>query len=98
MIEENTKMEDHLSEEQLDRVTGGTGHVADCPSCNVRLHIVNRVKGYQEHHESLLDAAAIQGDAAAQNEHKKQADLFYKEALKQYEKIIAHGHSDFPGA
>ena len=95
-MEENTKMEDQLSEELLDMVTGGNGPVADCPSCRIRLHIYNTVKARHENHEIRVDIAAIQGNVHAQHNDKGQADAFYKIAQEQYEKIVGHGHSDFP--
>jgi hypothetical protein len=110
MMEENTKMEDQLSEELLDMVTGGTGRAdssgnnvgngraADCPTCSSNLQMYDIAKGLHEGNERQLDAAAIVGNTRAVNSHKRQADLFYKMAQEEHQKIIAHGHTDFPPA
>lgn len=100
-------MEDQLSEELLDTVTGGTrgasssggnGRVEDCRACSFRLHLYNSAKATHEDHETQLDNAAIAGNSNSVNEHKRLADYFYNLARQQHQKIIVHGHVDFPPA
>ena len=95
-MEENIKIEDIQNEELLNKITGGTGRIEDCPTCSQKIVGYNNAKALHEHFEAQVDNFVLINDTHNANIYKNFADQFYAVTKDYYHLIQAHGHENFP--
>ena len=108
-MQEQSKREESLSEELLDRVTGagccasttrnpGPGSFLTCPSCQAMAHAYGIHINRRDHSQELVDVNVNSGRYFDANAHFNTSTENHEAAQMFYQHMEAHGHPDFLAA